>query len=51
MSCVMFLLHILDSLNPKFQAASHLLCLYSLLCVGPSRKTKTGFLVTWLILC
>ena len=25
-------------LNPKFQASSHLLLLYSLVCVGPGRK-------------
>ena len=25
-------------LNPKFQASSHLVCLYSLVCVGPGRK-------------
>ena len=27
-------------LNPKFQASSHLLCLYSSVCVGPGRKPK-----------
>ena len=27
-------------LNPKFQASSHLLWLYSLVCVGPSRKPR-----------
>ena len=27
-------------LNPKFQASSHLLWLYSSVCVGPSRKTR-----------
>ena len=27
-------------LNPKFQASSHLLCLYSPVCVGPGRKPK-----------
>ena len=32
-------------LNPKYQASSHLLWQYSLVCVGPGqRKTKTGFL-------
>ena len=34
-------------LNPKFQASSHLLWLYSPVCVGPGRKPpKTGFLTT-----
>ena len=38
-------------LNPKFQAASYLLCLHSPVCVGPGRKTpKTGFLTMRLIL-
>ena len=27
-------------LNPKFQATSHLLGLYSLVCVGPGRKPR-----------
>ena len=27
-------------LNPKFQASSHLVCLYSLVCVGPGRKPR-----------
>ena len=27
-------------LNPKFQAPSHLLWLYSLVCVGPGRKPR-----------
>ena len=27
-------------LNPKFQASSHLIGLYSLVCVGPGRKTR-----------
>ena len=27
-------------LNPKFQASSHLLLLYSLACVGPGRKRR-----------
>ena len=27
-------------LNTKFQASSHLLCLYSLVCVGPGRKPR-----------
>ena len=35
-----------DSLNLKLQAPSHLLWLYSLVCVGPGRKT--GFLKAWL---
>ena len=27
-------------LNPKFQASSHLLWLYSMVCVGPGRKPR-----------
>ena len=27
-------------LNPKFPASNHLLCLYSLVCVGPGRNPK-----------
>ena len=27
-----------DNLNPKFQASSHLVWLYSPVCVGPGRK-------------
>ena len=30
-------------LNPKFSASSHLLCLYSLVCVGPVRKPYCWF--------
>ena len=30
-------------LNPKFQASSHLLYLYSLDCVGPGRKSERWF--------
>ena len=30
-------------LNPKFQASSHLLWLYSLVCVGPGRKPRRPF--------
>ena len=30
-------------LNPKFQASSHLLWLYSLVCVGPGRKPEDRF--------
>ena len=30
-------------LNPKFQAASQLLCLYSPVCVGPGRKPRRPF--------
>ena len=30
-------------LNPKFQASSHLLYLYSLVCVGPGRKPERLF--------
>ena len=28
------------TLNPKFQASSHLVWLYSLVCVGPGRKPR-----------
>ena len=30
-------------LNPKFQASSHLLCLYSSVCVRPGRKPQDRF--------
>ena len=30
-------------LNPKFQASSHLLQLYSLVCAGPGRKPERWF--------
>ena len=30
-------------LNPKFQASSHLLLLYSLVCVGPGRNPEDRF--------
>ena len=30
-------------LNPKFQASCHLLCLYSLVCVGPGRNPNCWF--------
>ena len=30
----------LYNLNPKFQASSHLVWLYSLVCVGPGRKPR-----------
>ena len=30
-------------LNPKFQASSHLMCLYSLVCVGPVKKPHCLF--------
>ena len=41
------LLQSLDFLNPKFQASRHLPWQYSLVSVGPGRKTlKTGFLTT-----
>ena len=36
-------------LNAKFQASSHLLWLYSPVCVGPGRNPKTGFLTMRLI--
>ena len=37
-------------LNPEFQASSHLVWLYSPVCVGTGWKPKTGFLTTRLIL-
>ena len=33
----------LNCLNPKFQASSHLLSLYSMVCVGPGRKPEDRF--------
>ena len=30
-------------LNPKFQASSHILCLYRSICVGPVRKLHSWF--------
>ena len=33
----------LYSLNPKFQASSHLLWLYSLVCIGPGQKPRRRF--------
>ena len=40
----------LSFLNPKFQASSHLMWLYSPVCVGPGQKPpKTGFLTMRLI--
>ena len=33
----------LSYLNPKFQASSHLVWLYSLVCVGPGRKPEDRF--------
>ena len=39
----MFALRIVQSLfylNPKFQASSHLLCMYIPVCVGPGRKPR-----------
>ena len=41
---------ILDFLNPKFPASSHLLFLYSLFCTGPVRKPNFGFLMVFVIL-
>ena len=35
----------LSFLNPEFQASSHLLWLYSPVCVGPSRKLDTEYLI------
>ena len=34
------IVHSLFFLDPKFQASSHLLSLYSLVCVGPGRKPR-----------
>ena len=41
-SAFVFATRIVQSLflNPKFQASSHLLCLYSPVCVGPGQKPK-----------
>ena len=42
-------------LNPKFQASSHLLLLYSLVCIGPGRKhrrpvfSERGSFVIWVV--
>ena len=38
-----------NSCAVKSKASSHLLLLYSLICVGPGQKPWTGFLVTRLI--
>ena len=37
------IVHFLFFLNPKFQASSLLLCLYSLICVRPVRKSPCWF--------
>ena len=37
------ILHFLLYLNPKFQASSSFLCLYSPVCVGPVRKPHCWF--------
>ena len=43
------IIHFLYFLNPKFPASCHLLCLYSLVCVGPVRRPHfIGFLMMWL---
>ena len=42
-SAFVFATRIVESLyflNPKFQASSHLLWLYSLVCIGPGRKPR-----------
>ena len=36
-------------LNPKFQASSYFVWLYSRFCVRPGWKSWTGFLMAWLI--
>ena len=42
-------------LNPKFQASSHILLLYSLVCIGPGRKprrpvfSERGSFVIWVV--
>ena len=38
--CFHYIVQSLCFLNPKFQASSHLLYLYSLVCVGPGRKPE-----------
>ena len=38
--CFRYIVQSLYFLNPKFQASSHLLWLYSLVCVGPGRKPR-----------
>ena len=38
-------------LNPKFQASSHLLCLYSSVCVRPGRKPQARFALVVGYLC
>ena len=45
-SAFVFAIRIVQSLyylHPKFQASSHLLWLYSLVCVGPGRKPEDQF--------
>ena len=45
--CFLCIVQFIYFFNPKFQASSHLLWLYSPVCVGPGGKTpKTGFLMT-----
>ena len=41
--CFRLIVQSLYFLNPKFQASSHLLQLYSLVCVGPGRKPECWF--------
>ena len=41
--CFRYIVQSLYFLNPKFQASSHLLWLYSLVCVRPGRKPEYWF--------
>ena len=41
--CFRYIVQSLYFLNPKFQFSSQLLCLYSLVCVGPGGNPKDRF--------
>ena len=41
--CFRYIVQFLYFLNSKFQTSSHLLWLYSLVCVGPGRKAERWF--------
>ena len=41
--CFRYIVQSLYFLNPKVQASSHLVWLYSLVCVGPGRKPRRPF--------
>ena len=47
---VRLLAHCIYFINPKLKGSSHLLWLYSPVCVGPGLTTNTGFLTTRLTL-